>query len=164
MAPGHLVHIQVRRMDGVGMIPKQIPIGKPKRKKTPKKNLEGVVVRACLKHLREDPDVEYVERRNTGAVQLQGGGFIRFGSKGAADIWCLVRVSGNRVFPAGMNHSPLEHVEVEVKRADGKGRLSKDQKVFQDMCNEKGIPYLVVTSVEQLIRTLHIIKYGIIPL
>ncbi len=125
------------------MILKKCPVG-PKRKRTPKRNLEGAVVRECLRYLEDNDDVLYVERRNTGAVELQGGGYIRFGSKGAADIWCLVETY--TFYPV--------HVEIECKRRDGKGRQSKDQKDFQAMCERIGVPYFLVISAEELAKKI----------
>jgi len=122
-------------------IPRVCPIGR-KRKRSPRVDLEGSLVRECLAYLRDNLDVVYVERRNTGALRVQGGGFIRFGAKGAADIWCLV--ASERNWPH------LRHVEIECKRADGKGRLSPDQKRFQAFCRNEAIPYFVVTSAEEL--------------
>ncbi len=140
-------------------LPQECPVGKPK-KKTPKKNLEAHVVRECLAFLKQSPDVLYVERRNTGAVQFQDGGFIRFGSKGAADIWCLVKIGlMEMILPAnedaGYISRPsdsylVRHVEVEAKRADGKGRQSADQKKFQEFCDSHRIPYILVTSADEL--------------
>ena len=135
---------------------------KKRRHRTPKKNLEGAVVRDCLRYLHDNDDVIYVERRNTGAVQLEGGGFIRFGSKGAADIWCLVKQiakSGDGLYGYIAGRPPtttrLVHVELEMKRADGKGRLSEDQKVFRDFCHKHDIPYFVITSVRELSEILN---------
>lgn len=125
-------------------LPQDCPVGRSKQRRSPKADLEGAVVRECLNCLKNHPDVLYFERRNTGAVQFQDGGFIRFGAKGAADIWCLVRRTCSK------GHSYHTHVEIEAKRRDGKGRLSADQKRFRDFCDSAGIPYLVVTSVEQL--------------
>ena len=155
-------------MDGMGgknMIPKDCPINKP-RKRTPRKNLEAVVVRECLLYLKQHPQVIYIERRNTGAVVLEGGGFIRFGSKGAADIWCLIQCRSLKHYPdeqmfvcqdnidgscAGSCHT---HVEVECKRQDGKGRQSEAQKAFQEYCDSHGIPYILVTSANELAKKL----------
>ncbi len=127
------------------MIPKKCPVGEPK-KRTPKKNLEGVVVKECLALLNDLHAVLYVERRNTGSVDFEGGGHISFGCKGAADIWCVVNV------PCTIcNTSVGVHVEIECKRADGKGRLSVAQKKFKDRCATLGIPYLVVTSAQNIL-------------
>jgi len=118
----------------------------PKRRKTPRRDLEGSVVKECLEFLHHRcPDVAYVERRNTGAVAFEGGGFLRFGSKGAADIWCLIKTRSG--------YGP-QHVEIECKRRDGRGRLSGGQRDFRDMCLNKRIFYLVVTSAEDLEKKL----------
>lgn len=118
-----------------------------KRRRSKRKGLEATVVRECLKFLKADPRVIYVERRNTGAVQFQDGGFMRFGSKGAADIWCLIE---RDVGSCGDMVAVTTHIEIECKRADGKGRLSFDQKEFRQFCDKSGIPYFLVTSVEEL--------------
>lgn len=135
------------------MQPKDCPVGpKKKRRRSSKKDLEGPVVRECLKFLSDNPYVLYVERRNTGAIQFEDGGFIRFGKKGAADIWCLVKQTieddtGLYGYVAGRSAiTRLIHVEIECKRADGKGRLSPDQKLFKEFCDSHGIPYILTTS------------------
>lgn len=153
------------------MIPKDCPINKP-RKRSPKKDGEAVVVRECLLFLKQCPEVIYTEKRTTGAVQFQDGGFIQFGSKGAADIWCLVRCRYEKHYPKSGEHFPKPywvcaenmdgscagschtHVELEIKRADGKGRLSASQKKFQDFCRTRGIPYYVITCVAELEKAL----------
>jgi len=128
---------------------------RPRRKR---KDLEAGVLRECLDWLAKHPAVVYVERRNTGAFHLSDGGYIRFGAPGTADIWCLVR--GARVFLAETMRGwyewidPILHVEIEVKRRDGKGKLSAAQKKFQAYCKEIGVPYFVVTSKEALAAAL----------
>ena len=114
-----------------------------RRRKTPKKDSESAVLRECLAWLHEQEDVLYVERRNTGALATTDGGYIKFGHKGAADIWCLVNT--------GMN-DPI-HVEIECKARKG-GRLSDAQKAFQARCKEIEIEYLVVRSAEELEKKL----------
>ena len=151
------------------MIPKDCPIG-PRRKRSPKKNLEGGVVRECLKFLELCPNVVYTERRNTGAVQFQDEGFIRFGQRGAADIWCLVKkhlyemdISDDLTVPTQSRLSDsyiIEHVEIECKRADGKGRQSVDQKRFQEFCDNHYIPYILTTSASELAEKIEAIACG----
>ena len=146
-------------------LPKKCPVG-PKRKRSARKNLEGPVIRECLQALAKCPDVIYVERRNTGAVQFQDGGFIRFGSKGAADIWCLVKVPF--YVPKLINKDKnlyqvetvyiSEHIEIECKRSDGKGRQSEDQKTFQDFCNKHHIPYILTISANELMAKIKAIS------
>ncbi len=138
------------------MLPKKCPLTKPKRKRTPKKNLEGRVVRDCLQALHDCSDVIYVERRNTGSLAIQGGGFISFGSPGAADIWCLAKVHLKEMIVPENEDDPYEfrpsdsylvkHIEVECKRHDGKGRQSETQKEFQEFCDNHHIPYILTTS------------------
>lgn len=141
------------------MIPKDCPINKSKKKRS-RKNLEAPVVKECLQYLLKCPQVIYVERRNTGAVQFQDGGFLRFGQKGAADIWCLIK---SKTFPFKSDGSIgadlpfntddfrfLVHVEIECKRADGRGRQSEAQKKFQEFCEGHSIPYILTISANQL--------------
>lgn len=119
--------------------------GGTSKHRSKRKDLEASVQRECLAWLTACDNVLYVERRNSGAVQFSDGAFMRFGAKGAADIWCIVKgVHG---------HYPV-HIEIECKRRDGKGRLSQHQKVFQKHCEEIGVPYLVVTSAEDLEQQL----------
>ncbi len=139
----------------------------PHRIRSKRKDLEAGVLRECTRWLRANPGVVYVERRNTGAVAFEGGGFMRFGAPGAADLWCLVRC---QMMAKQVDQEPpcwqcpphcareccssscLVHVEIECKRRDGKGRLSPAQKAFQDRCENIGVAYLVVTSAEDLAR------------
>jgi len=125
------------------------PNSKKKRKhRTPTNDRESAVLKECLQFLNGHENVVYVERRNTGAVKFVDGFFMRFGSPGAADIWCIIDCDISYNDYAG----PMgpTHVEIECKRRDGKGRLSEDQKTFKRMCNKSGIPYFVVTSAEDL--------------
>lgn len=103
-----------------------------RRKKTPKKNLEAGVIKECMIWLNRRG--YYCERRNTGAIKTRDT-FLRFGRLGAADIFAAV---------GGC------HVEIECKRRDGKGRLSPSQKAFRREMGDYRIPYLVVTSAEDL--------------
>ena len=141
-------------------LPKDCPIGPQRKRKPPKANLEGHVVRECMQFLGRHPSVLYVERRNTGAVQFQGGGFLRFGAKGAADIWCLVKIPLSEMIVSEYEDQPpvfrksesymVRHVEIECKRSDGKGRQSPEQQKFQEFCDNHGIPYILTTSVSDL--------------
>ncbi|HEC62414.1 MAG TPA: hypothetical protein ENI27_09235 [bacterium] len=147
------------------MLPKKCPITKPKRKRTPKKNLEGRVVKDCLLALHNCPDVIYVERRNTGSLEIEDGGWITFGSPGAADIWCLAKVHLKEMIVPENENDPYEfrpsdsflvkHVEIECKRADGKGRQSEIQKEFQESCDNHNIPYILTTSAVDMIEKLY---------
>lgn len=114
---------------------------KPKRRKTPKKYLEAGVIKECMVWLNHKG--WYCERRNTGAIKMENT-FLRFGRTGAADIFAVI-------------HG--QHVEIECKRRDGKGRLSDNQKEFQREMADYHIPYFVVTSaddLEQQIGTLRL--------
>lgn len=140
------------------------PIPKKRRCRTPKKDSEAAVLRECLIYLRDIPRVVYVERRNTGAIAFADGGFMRFGTPGGADIWCLIRCLSTQLYPTGWictgnvdsscSGSCFTHIEIEVKRRDGKGKLSSAQQSFKRFCEKSGIPYFVVTSKENLIEQL----------
>jgi hypothetical protein len=109
-----------------------------KQKQKRSKSAEAGVIRECLKWMRSQPQIIYVERRTTGFFAFEGGGGISIGYKGAPDIWCL------------MGRAENIHVEIECKRRDGKGKLSVDQQKFQSFCNGACIPHFVVTSVNDL--------------
>lgn len=138
-------------------LPQKCPVG-PQRKRRSKKNLEGPVVKECLQFLKQCSDVIYTERRNTGAVKFQDGGFIQFGKVGAADIFCLVKADRGSF---GDQVSVLIHVEIECKRADGKGSQSPDQIKFQEFCNSHHIPYILCTSAKQLKKKIKVIVLDI---
>jgi hypothetical protein len=123
---------------------------KKRRRKTPKKDLEGAVQKECLDWLVAHPDVLYVERRNTGAVKTEDGGFFRYGRTGGADIFCRLkrRPCDNLAYPF-----PIP-VEIECKRRDGKGTLSDDQKTFKREMDDIGVPYIMVLSAEDMAEQL----------
>lgn len=123
---------------------------KKRRHKTPKKDLESGVLRECLQWLSKHPRVVHIERRNTGAITFAGGDFMRFGLIGAADIIC--RVAHQDLPGYGPMHP--QPVEIECKRRDGKGRLSSAQDKFKQRMEHIGVPYLVVTSAEDLEKQL----------
>lgn len=125
---------------------------KRRRRKTPKKDSEAAVLRECLLYLRKCSEVVYLERRNTGTIEFEDGSFIQYGSPGAADIFCLIRCRSHGSLLNVVDH--LYHIEIEVKRRDGKGRLSPAQQSFKQFCKKSGIPYFVVTSKENLIEQL----------
>lgn len=126
------------------------PAPKKRRRRTPKKDSEAAVLRECMIYLKKCPDTVFTERRNTGAVAFEGGGFIRFGTPGAADIWCLIQRTWECPADVFFEHTTLEHIEIECKRRDGKGRLSSAQQAFKQFCEKFGIPYFVVTSATDL--------------
>ncbi len=135
--------------------PSEAPGGVRKsHKRSSKKDLEGPVVKECLSLLKSLPEVLYVERRNTGAVQFPDGRFVRFGVKGGADLWCLIATPLSRYPNRLLRPIALRHVEVECKRRDGKGKQSAEQKTFEQHCGKIGVPYLLVTSAEDLRKKL----------
>lgn len=80
-------------------------------------------------------------RQNTGAFAReytrkdgsQGRGFVKFGTKGASDIVCVVK-----------GH----YIAIEVK--DHKGKQSEDQKEFQRAVEEAGGTYVLVRSLDEV--------------
>ena len=143
-----------------------IPAPKKRRRRTPKKDSEAAVLRECMIYLKKHPDTVFTERRNTGAVAFADGGFIRFGTPGAADIWCLIQMDAGGVRktrnPRYMvfTDPQITHVEIEVKRRDGKGKLSSAQQAFKQFCEKSGIPYFVVTSAADLDEQLKKAGFG----
>lgn len=122
--------------DRAGTFP---PLPKQRRRKTPKKDLEAGVVKECMAWLCQKG--YYAERRNTGAIKTANT-FLRFGRPGAADIFAVING---------------QHVEIECKRRDGKGRLSDGQKAFATLMNDYHIPYFVVTSAGDLARHIGVL-------
>jgi hypothetical protein len=135
----------------------------PKRKQN-RHNLEATVLKECLAWLRANPRVVYTERRNTGVVTFTDGGRVAFGRKGASDIWCLIQTPlyellvpddpDQEITTQESGEFSVKHVEVEIKRRDGTGKLSLAQEKFQHFCREIGVPYLVATSAEDLAEQL----------
>jgi len=121
-----------------------------KRKRKHSKDLEAGVIKACLKYLRNHPAVIYVERRTTGLFPSGPNSYVSVGHKGAADIWCLIIRDWKCPDDPFFEHRCIEHIEIECKRADGKGHVSPEQKKFQAFCKEHHIPYFVVTSADEL--------------
>jgi hypothetical protein len=93
---------------------------------------ETGVVKACLEYLTLKGIFAW--RNNTGAVQVEGKRFVRFGIKGSPDIL--------GVMPDG------RFLGVETKSA--KGRLTAEQKAFGEaVTNRRGV-YIVARSVSDL--------------
>lgn len=133
------------------------PRPKPRRlygkQRVPRSDLEGAVLKECKALLAALPQVLYFERRNTGAVAFEDGSRIAFGSKGAADLWCLMKHPKGCIDPI--------HVEIECKRRDGKGRLSPDQEAFARLMGGIGVFHITVTSAADLENKLR--EIGFIP-
>lgn len=73
-------------------------------------------------------------RCNTGAYKTEHGSFIRFGSKGAADIFVCAK---------GMM------IGIEIKTASGK--LSEDQEAFGQALKAAGGIYIVARSIDDVV-------------
>lgn len=104
-----------------------------KRRRSSASDLEASVIKEAVLIARQRG--WNLKRRNTGAVFTPDGRMIRYGGKGAADVFLVVQVNG----------MPL-HIEAEAKRRDGKGRLSAAQLAFAGWCHDEGIPYFTFTS------------------
>jgi len=121
-----------------------------KRRNLNRKGLENLVKKDCialLHRLQKTGAVCLYERRNNITLPTTDGGMVFAGVRGRADMWAVVNLQGG-VYARG------KHVEIECKRADGKGSLSPKQKDFRTFCMEQDIPYLVVTSAVQLAEEL----------
>lgn len=130
--------------------PIQWPESKPRQRRTPKRMLEDSVKKDCLKllaRLQKHGSVRLYERRNVLNMATTDGGRIMAGVRGRADIWAVVVcIDGQRDY--GGSHQ--QHVEIECKRRDGKGRASPAQVEFEGFCKRSGIPYVIVTSADDL--------------
>ena len=76
-------------------------------------------------------------RNNTGAAKIEGGGFVRFGSVGSPDIFA---VKNGKVWG------------IEVKTA--KGELSQYQKHWGELFSNAGGIYVVVRSLDEIMKIL----------
>lgn len=73
-------------------------------------------------------------RQNSGAYRTEHGGFVRFGSKGAPDIVCVIQG---------------RYIGIEVK--DIKGRLNENQQAFKESLEGAGGIYLVARDIDLVI-------------
>ena len=92
---------------------------------------EGSVQAAVLAYLGQRGDC-FFWRQNTGGAQL-GGQFVRFGVKGASDVFAILAPSGR-------------FVAIECKRPKG-GVESPDQKRFGESVRAVGGIYVLARSV-----------------
>ena len=74
-------------------------------------------------------------RANTGAAVRRGGGLVRFGVPGQADISGIMRPSGRRI-------------EIECKTT--RGTQSKDQRAWQRMIEWAGGLYILARRIEDV--------------
>ena len=103
------------------------------------KEKESQIQRAVLEYLSYRPGFWF--RSNTGAVAAEYRGkkrFIRFGVKGAADIFGIIPPEGR-------------FVAIEVKRPGG-GKQTDEQKQFQEKVEKNGGLYFLVYGVQDLIE------------
>lgn len=80
------------------------------------------------------------ERRTVGTLKGKTGQTVTVGVKGRADLWAVL--------------TDGRHVEIEVKRGDGKGKLRKEQQDFLAFCNQHGILHIVVSDALTLFNWL----------
>ncbi len=106
---------------------------------------EGAVQAQVLAYLTRRGDME-LWRQNTGGMKTATG-FVKFGVKGAADIFCILAPSGR-------------FVGVECKRPIG-GVLSDAQKAWGAKIERAGGLYIVAKSVAEVIAALPPVTYQI---
>ena len=115
-----------------------------------KKPTESHLIRSCLDLLGMCGIMAW--RNNQGAIPLPEGGYRRFtGRRGASDIIGILpaaRGGGGRF------------LAIETKMP-GKGRLSKDQRVFLDEIKANGGLALVVKDLRELADVLR--EHGYLP-
>jgi len=115
----------------------RIEVAAKRRKRTPKKDLEAAVLKEGLCWLHAHGILAW--RNNTGALSLAGGGFIRFGKVGSADI--------TGILPNG------QRLECEAKRRNG-GKQSEGQRQFQEQIEQYGGIYILFHSTDELANNL----------
>ena len=99
---------------------------------------ESEVLAGVLSYLSTRKDM-YCWRQNTGGSRF-GSTYVKFGTKGAADIQCIQAPTGR-------------FVAIEVKRQFG-GRVSKDQEAWGQAVEAKGGRYIVARSVDDVEKAL----------
>lgn len=99
---------------------------------------EGSVQAAVLAYLGQRGDC-FFWRQNTGGAQL-GGQFVRFGIKGASDVFAIMGPSGR-------------FVAIECKRPKG-GVESKAQRQFGESVRAVGGIYVLARSVADVVAAL----------
>ena len=102
------------------------------RKKTPKHLLEDSVKKEIITRSREIN--HEVWRQHCGLVRV-GPHYMKLAPSGAADLTGIMRCG--------------KRLEVEVKRRDGKGRQSADQKKWQQFIEEHNGLYVVVKNCKE---------------
>lgn len=96
---------------------------------------ESETQKAILQYLEAKRIFHY--RQNTGAFKTASGGFYHFGTPGATDIVCVIKG---------------QYVGIEVKAKGGK--QSPNQKLFQKALEENGGKYLLVYSIDELMKQI----------
>lgn len=95
------------------------------------KEKESDIVKAICDYL--EAKRHFFWRNNTGAFKTETG-FYRFGAKGSPDIFVLT------------DGGYLISLEVKTKI----GKLSPDQKLWQERCKEVGAEYHIVRSIDEV--------------
>lgn len=97
------------------------------------KEKESDIVKAICDYL--EMKRHFWWRNNTGAFKTEKG-FYRFGAKGSPDIFVLT------------DGGVLISLEVKTKT----GKLSPDQKLWQERCEEISAEYYVVRNIDDVIN------------
>lgn len=99
---------------------------------------ESTILEAVLRYVRIHPKVAWVRRMNTGAVQMRGVRFMRFGFLGCSDL--IGQVKGGRF------------LAIEIKAPAG--RLTVEQTEFLDRVKRHGGVSGVARSIEDAEKIL----------
>lgn len=97
------------------------------------KSLEKETQKAAIEYLTIKNIFHW--RNNSGATKTIGGGFMRFGAVGSPDIFAI---RDGKIYG------------LEIK--DVKGRLSEGQKIFQEKMNAAGGIYVIVRSIDDVLK------------
>jgi VRR-NUC domain len=100
---------------------------------------ESLIVTAIQQYLQllENQGKLVYQRNNSGSTKI-GNNFIRFGKTGSPDLYVFL--------PNGKT------LMIEVK--NDKGKLSEGQKEFQEKITNLGHEYIVVRSLDEVIKCL----------
>lgn len=119
------------------------------KKSTP----EGQVLRSILDYLAVNR--VWCRRMNSGAIRTEGGGFMKFGSVGMADILATPIRWTNQA--GGI----ITVLWIECKTPGGK--QSQGQRNFQEEVTSSGHLYVVATSIDDVAAALEGLTYTIAP-
>lgn len=107
-----------------------------------KKTPEGAILKSILEYLAVKKI--WHRRMNSGAVKTEGGGFMRFGTPGMADILASYDPTAQEGFTRDLPY----FLWIEVKATNG--IQSAAQKEFQTEIEKEGHYYLIARSIEDV--------------